>query len=152
MKLNRFLALAVMALLVVGAMGFTGYKASAQAPTPPPPAQVNDQSQADSAEVQAGPDTDTVDLQSGDQTGLDTAAAAEAKSVDGADAAPAGTPAITADQAKTAALAAHPGTVLSTSMDDENGKLIYSVEFDGGASVKVDALTGAVLGTETGQD
>jgi uncharacterized membrane protein YkoI len=64
-----------------------------------------------------------------------------------------GTPAITADQAQATALAANPGTTtVKTELDDENGKLIYSVELNNGLEVKVDAMTGAILSSESGQD
>ena len=36
-------------------------------------------------------------------------------------------------------------------MDDENGKLVYSVEI-GNSDVKVDAMIGSVLGTESGEN
>jgi uncharacterized membrane protein YkoI len=36
-------------------------------------------------------------------------------------------------------------------LDDENGQLVYSVEI-GSSDVKVDAMTGTVLGVETGED
>jgi uncharacterized membrane protein YkoI len=47
---------------------------------------------------------------------------------------------------------AQSGSVVQTELDDENGQLVYSVEFDSGADVKVDAMTGLVLTVETGQD
>ena len=161
MKINRFFALAVIALLVVGAMGAISLKVFANsnpAPATQTSVQAQDcpQDQADGTEVQdGGPDTDNIEEQCGDQNAPDTAEAQggeEAKSADGQEAAPSGTPAITAEQAQAAALAAHPGTVVKTELDDENGQLIYSVELDGGVDVKVDAMTGAVLGTESGQD
>jgi len=185
MKINRFFALAVIALLVVGAMGAISLKVFANS-NPAPAAQTSvqvpdcSQDQADGLEAQnAGPDTDnieeqcgdqnapddqeaandvdtdTTEVQEGDQNAPDTAEAQggeEAESADGQEAAPNGTPAITADQAQAAALAAHPGTVIQTELDDENGQLVYSVEFNDGVDVKVDAMTGAVLGTESGQD
>lgn len=59
---------------------------------------------------------------------------------------------ITVEQAQQAALAAHPGgTILRTDLDDENGKLVYSVEFTDGTEVKLDATTGAVLPGENGE-
>ena len=154
MKLNRFIALAAIALLVVGSMGAIATRSFAKGVNAPV-AQSQDcsQDQADGAEVQNVPDTDNVELQCGDQNAPDEQETAnEAESADGAETAPTGTPAITAEQAQTAALAAHPGTVIKTELDDENGQLVYSVEFNGGVDVKVDAMTGSVLGTETGQD
>jgi uncharacterized membrane protein YkoI len=56
---------------------------------------------------------------------------------------------ITADQAKEAALAAEPGsTITKVELDNENGNLVWSVEFSSGVEVKVDAGNGQVLHTE----
>ena len=154
MKLNRFIALTAIALLVVGAMGALATHSFAKGVNAPV-AQSQDcsQEQDDGAEVQNAPDTDNVELQCGDQNAPDEQeAAGEVEGAEGVETAPTGTPAITAEQAQTAALAAHPGTVIKTELDDENGQLVYSVEFNGGVDVKVDAMTGSVLGTESGQD
>lgn len=154
MKLNRFIALAAIALLVVGAMGAIATRSFAKGVNASV-AQSQDcsQDQADGAEVQSAPDTDNVELQCGDQNAPDEQETAnEIESAEGAETAPTGTPAITAEQAQTAALAVHPGTVIKTELDDENGQLVYSVEFSGGVDVKIDAMTGSVLGTESGQD
>ncbi len=75
MKLNRFIAMAAIALLVVGAMGTIAARSFARTVNAPA-VQSQDcaANQADDAtEVQsAGADTDTVDLQCGDQSGTDT--------------------------------------------------------------------------------
>jgi uncharacterized membrane protein YkoI len=56
---------------------------------------------------------------------------------------------ITAEQASAAALQANPGkTVKATELDNENGYLVWSVEFADGANAKVDAGDGKVLLTE----
>ena len=56
---------------------------------------------------------------------------------------------ITAEQAKEAALAASPGaTITQVELDNENGKLVWGVEFTNGAETKVDAENGQVVGTE----
>jgi len=56
---------------------------------------------------------------------------------------------ITAEEAKDAALAANPGTaVIQAELDDEGGAPVYEVELDSGLDVKVDANSGAILGTE----
>ena len=80
-------------------------------------------------------DADTVDQQVSEQVGGTTA-----------DPAPAGTPAITADAAKAAAEASlnASGKATTVTLDDENGKLVYSVQI-GQTDVKVDANTGTVL-------
>ena len=60
---------------------------------------------------------------------------------------------ITPEQAKAAALQAHPGTTtLKVELDNENGALVYSVELDNGMDVKVDAGNGAVLYVDSGGD
>lgn len=149
MKINRFIALAAIALLVVGAMGAVSLKVFAQSGNPPAQSQACDQQEDDSAEVQNAPDTDNVDLQCGDQN----EGSEEAESADGQDAAPTGTPAITAEAAqKTAESYLNAGTAVKVELDDENGALVYSVEFSNGTDVKVDAMTGSVLGTEPTED
>ena len=177
MTINRFIALAAIALLVVAGLGTIATRSFARSShSPAAQAQDCNQQDDDSAEVQNGPDTDNVEEQCGDQNeadaddgeeavGPDTDnveeqvgdqnevdTGEEAESADGKEVAPTGTLAITADEAQTAALTAYSGTILQTELDDENGQLVYSVEFDGGVDVKVDAMTGEVLGTETGQD
>ena len=154
MKLNRFIALAAIALLVVGAMGAISMKAFAQSATPPAQSETCAQQDDDAAEVQGAPDTDNVDLQCGDQNAPDSGQEAEeAESADGQEAAPTGTPSITAEAAqKTAESYLNAGTAVKTELDDENGALVYSVEFSNGTDVKVDAMTGSVLGTEPTED
>jgi uncharacterized membrane protein YkoI len=139
MKLNRFIALAAIALLIVGAMGAVSMKVFAQ---PASQTENCDQQDDDTAEVQDAPDTDNVDLKCGDQN-----------EADDAETAPIGTPAITAEAAqKTAEAYLNAGTATKVELDDENGKLIYSVEFANNTDVKVDAMTGDVLGTEPTED
>lgn len=154
MKINRFVALAAIALLVAGAMGAVSMKAFAQSATPPAQSQACDQQDNDAAEVQNAPDTDNVDLQCGDQSAPDNGQEAEgAESADGQDAAPTGTPAITAQAAQKSAEAyLNAGTAVKVELDDENGALVYSVEFSNGTDVKVDAMTGNVIGTDATQD
>jgi uncharacterized membrane protein YkoI len=176
MKLKRFVIFAVIGLLVVGALGFTGLKVFAQAPQPA--AQSQDCTNQDNDTIQdAGSDADNVDLQCGDQNTADTEDGAEVIGPDTdnveeqvgdqntpdtgeeteiageQDAAPTGTPAITAEAAQqTAEAYLNAGTATQVELDDEDGALVYSVEFANGTDVKVDAMTGAVLGVETGQD
>jgi uncharacterized membrane protein YkoI len=152
MKINRFIAMAALALLVVGAMGAVSLKVFAQSSNPPAQTETCAQQDDDAAEVQNVPDTDNEDLQCGDQneSGEETEGT---ESVEGQDTAPTGTPAITSEAAqKTAKAYLNAGTAVKTELDDENGALIYSVEFSNGTDVKVDAMTGNVLGTETTED
>ncbi|HEY6072958.1 MAG TPA: PepSY domain-containing protein [Anaerolineales bacterium] len=154
MKINRLAALAIIALLVAGAMGAISYRVFAQGGVLHSvraafQAQDCGQDQAGGTEGQETADKDNVDVQCGDQNAPDEQGTG---GTEDPEAAPSGTPAMTADQAQAAALAAHPGTVRKVELDDENGQLVYGVEFEGGVDVKVDAMTGAVLSTETGQD
>ena len=145
MKINRFVALAAIALLVVAGMGLVATGSFAKnAHAPAAQSQDCDQQDDDSAEVQDAADTDDVELQCGDQN--------ESDDEDGEESAPTGTPAIIAEDAQTAAMGAYTDTIVQIELDDEDGQLVYSVEFDGDVDVKVDAMTGEVLGTETEQD
>lgn len=159
MKINRFTALAAIALLAVGAMAAISSKVWAQGSHNPvvsisAQSDLCAQDQADGTEIPSATDTDNIDLQCGDQNTPDSGQeAVEAKSADGQDAAPTGTPAITAEAAQKAAESyLNAGTAVKVQLDDENGKLVYSVEFSNSTDVKVDAMTGSVLGADTGQD
>ena len=78
MKINRFFALAAIALLVVGTMGAVASRSFAlggahkQVASVSAQADACAQDQADSAEVASATDTDNVDLQCGDQNAADT--------------------------------------------------------------------------------
>jgi len=166
MKINRFVGLAAIALLVVAAMGFVSMRASAQShdPVAPAGAYVEDDDTAEAAET--GPDVDDVEEQSGQQDEADAEAEdldngqVENEADDASEAgvegefedAPSGTPSITAEAAQQAAEAyLNAGTATQVELDDENGTLVYSVEI-GSSDVQVDAMTGAVLGVESGED
>ncbi len=178
MKLNRFAALVVIALLVVGATGFLSNRSLAKSN-----AQAAQQAQTIEVEDPSiGPDTDTIEKQVGEQVEDGQPDAAEATRAEGLDddgpdermpsytgsiavdesateglseadesAALAGQATIGADQARAAVLAANPGaTVVKVELDNENGYLVYSVELKDGSDVKIDAGTGAILHTESG--
>jgi uncharacterized membrane protein YkoI len=171
MKINRFFALAVIALLVVGAMGAVSLRGYAQTSSPA-------SSQAQSSEdVSTGPDTDNVQEQVGEQvedgqpdgpeadTGLDEQTpsysssiladqtATEGVSEEAEAAALQDQATVSAADAEAAALAANPGTtVIKTELDNENGALVYSVELSNGSDVKVDAGNGTVLYMDSGLD
>jgi len=148
MKMKRTLAVAAVALLVAGSLGLTAIHSFAQ--TTQPPAQAQTAPALDNEQA-VGADTDQVDEQVGDQNAADDAAEGP-EAADGQDAAPVGTPSITADQAKAAAEAhLNAGAATQVQLDDENGTLVYSVEI-GTSDVKVDAMTGAVLSVDSGQD
>ena len=170
MKINRFVALAAIALLVVGAMGAISLKTFAQTANPPA-------TQApDVEDPTIGPDTDNVEEQVGEQVedgqldsaedaGLDEQipiytgsinvdqSATEAMDEAAEAAALQGQATISAADAEAAALAANPGTtVVKTELDNENGALVYSVELSNGADVKVDAGNGSILFTDSDAD
>lgn len=182
MKINRFLALALIALLAVGGMGAFTYRSFAQGAS-----QTAQQTQTcaeddDANEAPDAADTDNLDEQCGDQvedgqpdkvegneaayeadSGVQEPPYAGSISVDQtqtenlseADEAAdlQGQATITADEASTAALAANPGAaVTQIELDNENGTLVYSVQLDNGSDVKVDAGNGIVLYTDSGQD
>lgn len=167
MPINTILATAAAAILLFGPAGGQMIRQAAQAPaaTSQPaisqqaPAQPSvdcanqpaDGAEADSTAV----DADTEELQCGDQNAPDATEAdteSEAAESDQNDAAPSATPAITADQAKaTAEAQLNAGAASKVELDDENGQLVYSVEI-GGVDVKVDAMTGAVVTVDNGQD
>ena len=151
MKLNRFFAMAAMALLVVGAMGVISARSLAQTAQPPAQTQVTEAPEANSE----GSDTNNLDEQVGDQNAPDSQEAGHgAEAADGSEqeAAPAGTPAITAEAAqKTAEAYLNAGVATEVELENENGNLVYSVEI-GGTDVIIDAMTGEILSTKTGED
>ena len=96
MKINRFVGLAAIALLVVGVMGVISYKVFAQ--TRAFQSQDCGQNEVTDTKPQSATETDTMEAQCGDQTSPDgQVTAGEAESADGIDAATAGTPAITVE-------------------------------------------------------
>jgi uncharacterized membrane protein YkoI len=161
MKLNRFIALATIALLVVGGMGAIATRSLAASKIAvSAQSQSCDQQDADTAEAAGVADTDNVDLQCGEQVedgqpdGAEGSEAAEpAGNEANESAALQGKAAISAAEAESAVLAANPGaSVIKTELDDENGTVVYSVELSNGADVKVDAANGTILTTESGAD
>jgi uncharacterized membrane protein YkoI len=156
MKINRFVVLAAIALLVVGAMGVIATRSLALGHSPVAQAQSCDQQDNGTKVPDPSSEADNLNQQCGDQntpdTGQEVSGIEQGTSGEGQESAPTGTPAITAEQAQAAALAVHAGSVIKTELDDENGKLIYSVGFEGHLDVKVDAMTGVVLKTEAGQN
>jgi len=83
MKINRFVALAAIALLVVGAMGAISLKAFAKGShTPITQADACAQDEADGTEVASAEDTDSVELQCGDQNETDGQESVDAADTD----------------------------------------------------------------------
>lgn len=187
MKLNRFTALAVIALLAIGSMGLiSSHSAARTQSTANQQAQTTSVAPAQASgleDASTGTDTDTVEEQVGEQVKDGLPDSAEASDPPGTDSGPdehspsysssisvdqaatdgmseadeaaalAGQAKISIDEAKTAALAANPGTtVIKAELDNENGALVYSVELSNGSDVKVDAGNGAILHTDAGGD
>lgn len=151
MKINKFFAMAVIALMAIGAMGFITTRTHAQTGTlPAPQVQVTE---APDNEQNVGSDTDNVEEQVGDQVAQDTTVDSasepvEANNSESQDAVPTGTPGISADAALQAAQAYLNTTATGTAiLDEENGTLVYSVDLNG-SDVKVDAMSGIVLGMD----
>ncbi|HRI57733.1 MAG TPA: PepSY domain-containing protein [Anaerolineae bacterium] len=95
--------------------------------------------------VEIGASEVRVDAMSGEVLGVDSD---QKECDDEKDAASLGTPAITFDQAQAAAEAhLNAGSASEIELENENGQLVYSVEI-GASEVKLDAMTGAVLGVE----
>jgi len=169
MKINRFVTLAALALLVVGAMGFFSYRALAQTSQPPLATDCSAQDDDDAEDADTGSDTDDIEEQCGNQSEdedeagdvdngevenevEDSADGNEASKNQGVDqddeVAPAGLN-ITADEAQAIVEIANPGTTtLNVEFDREGGTSIWEVELENGLEVKVDASSGFIMLTE----
>jgi uncharacterized membrane protein YkoI len=155
MKTNHVVGLAAGVLLVlggIGAMGANGSRVFAQAPVPGA-TQAAATTGTEKEALTTTPDTDQVDTQVDEQKGStsgpelanETNETGEVAGKDAQDAAPTGTPAITADAALKAAQAYLGATATGkATLDDENGTLVYSVGING-QDVKVNVMTGLVL-------
>jgi uncharacterized membrane protein YkoI len=153
MKINRFLALALIALLVVGAMGLISYQALAQRNAAQTAQDCNSEVEdGDAGEAAETEDADEAEEECGDQSedeDNEVNEAAEANGQDSSDeTAPAST-GITAAEAQAIVEAANPGaSTLAVEFDREGGKDLWEVELDNGQDVKVDASTGEILYSE----
>ena len=150
MKINRWIALAAIALLVVGAMGFVSYRVIASTNTFQ--SSQNCGPEIEDGEAGEAAEAENSDVGECDQQGEDAVDANEATESNGQDqsdeTAPAST-GITADEAKNIVEAANPGAAtLAVEFDREGGQDIWEVELDNNLDVKVDANSGAVLSTE----
>jgi uncharacterized membrane protein YkoI len=176
MKTSHLLGLALVVMLLFGAIAVGTSRASAHSgTTPQAQAQGCDIEDGDSVEAPDAEAADTDDIQCGRQDGSEN----EAVNADGIDeqspsymgslavdetqyegmseveesAALAGQASISEEQAKTAALWANPGTsVVKVELDNENGVVVYSVELSDGSDVKVDAGTATILHIESAGD
>jgi hypothetical protein len=96
-------------------------------------------------------DHDGDKVEQGETGGTDTDNDAEQADHETADAqALAAQARITQQQAEQTVLAAHPGTtVVKTELDEKDGTVIYKVKLSNDTKVKVNAITGAILSTDT---
>jgi len=148
MKINRWIALAAIAVLVVAAMGFVSFRAFAW--FNPSPAAQDCAGDTESGEANEAAEVEDGDVEECEQQGEaeegDANEASESQDNGGAFQSQA---AITQAEAEAIALAEYPGAnVVATELENEGGILLYSVELDNGAEVEVDANTGAVLPSE----
>jgi uncharacterized membrane protein YkoI len=129
MKLNRWIALAAIALVVVAAMGALSSLVFGQALGDVPDAQSTCEPEG------SGKTESDCDGDAGEP-----------------DDSPSGTPAITAEAAReTAEAHLDAGSASEVELEQEHGRLVYSVEI-GHTEVTVDAMTGDVLGVEDEDD
>lgn len=121
MKINRWIALAMIAVLVVGVMGIVSYRVFAQNSSQPA-AQSGTEEPNDGTDV---PGQDSSDEVPPAQTG------------------------ITADEAQAIVEKAYPeATTIAVEFDREGGKDMWEVELDNDLDVKVDAASGEILYSE----
>jgi len=145
MKINRFLALGLIALLVIGAIGVFSQRSLAQSETPTAvedcSAETEDDGAAEAAET--GPDLDDVQEgcnQEDENETEDSDRAEEAEDV------PSAATALTADDAQAIAEAANPGAAaLEVEFELEDGVESWEVELDNGQEILVDANSGEIL-------
>ncbi len=149
MKIKRYATLGVIALLVIAALGAISIKAFAGSSSAPgaqtQPCEPEDEHGAGAQEA-ADPGDGEEQCSDPEEQEADGREAGDAAAV------PAGVTVIPSDLAETIAIAAHPGTVSLVELEEEAGLLIYSVEFEDGAEVELDAVTGKLLGNDPEQD
>lgn len=142
MKIKKWIALALIALLVVGAMGFISYRVLASSNL------FQSQNCPNTEENEANETTEAQHVDS-NECGNDANEAQESNGADQSDETAPSTTAISAAEAQTIAEAAYPGAAtLAVEFDREWGKDIWEVELDNALDVQVDASTGEILGTE----
>lgn len=167
MKLSRFATLAVIALLAIGTIGGLGvvgtrvfakaaYVPVRQAQVQPtaqsnPASEQSEQNEGENPSAEHDGDQDEQDPKYSSSITVDDAAMEGMSEADEA-AALASLAKISVEEAKSAALAAYPGTtVVKAELENENGALVYSVELSNGSDVKVDAGNAAILHTDLGE-
>jgi len=142
MKIKRWIALALIALLVVGAMGFVSYRVLASSNL------FQSQNCPDTEENEANGTAEAEDANTNDCQN-DANETQESNGADQSDETAPSTTGISAAEARTIAEAAYPGAAtLAVEFDREWGKDIWEVELDNALDVQVDASTGEILRTE----
>jgi len=151
MKVNRWIALAAIAVVVVAAMSVVSVRAFAW--INPSPAAQDCAADTGSGEANEAAETEDGNMEECDQPGEAAAAEAnEAAEGNGQDQSDETAPAnigITSDEARVIVEAAHPGAAtLAIEFDREGGRDIWEVELDNGLDVQVDANTGVIFHSE----
>jgi uncharacterized membrane protein YkoI len=142
MRIKRWVALVLIALLVVGAMSFVSYRVLASSNL------FQSQDCPDVEENEANETGETKDANS-NECENDTNEAEESNGTDQSDEITPASTGISSNEAQTIAEATYPGAAtLFVEFDREWGKDIWEVELDNGLDVQVDASTGEILGTE----
>ena len=152
MKINRWIALALITALAVGAMGFVSFRVFASTNL----FQTQDCA-PDTEENEAGESSETDDADAGEceneaeeESGNGTAnEAEESNRQDQSDEIAPATTGISADEAQAIAETAHPGaSTLNIEFDRAWGMEIWEVELDNGLDVQVDATSGEIINIE----
>ena len=151
MKLNRLLAFVASGFLAAGTIGIATQRAYAQSPSVTGQ-QGSTNRPGNSTGMLNAQDGDNEEPQGDARKGPESGSEESGVTSDLNDNAPAGNPAISEDSAKAAALAyVKAAKVNGLFLDDENGRLVYSVEV-GAADVRVDAMSGAVINPQAGEE
>ena len=151
MKINRWIALALIAVLVVGAMGFVSYRVLASTnlfQTQDCPTDVEEYEKGEIAEAEEA-DADECGNETEDESGNgDANEEQESGEQDLSDEIIPTTSGISSEEAQAIAESAYPGaSTLNVEFDREWGREIWEVELDNGLDVQVDANTGEILST-----
>ena len=154
MKLNRLIAFIASAFLVAGTMGIATQRAlrAVSLRDGTTGRRFRQSTRQLNRAAECPEDGDNEESQGDERKGPESGSEEGGVTSDLNNNAPAGNPAITEDSAKAAALAYMKAAKVSrVFLDDENGHLVYSVEV-GGADVKVDAMSGAVINPQAGEE
>lgn len=143
MKINRFIALIFIALLVISAMGVFSYQVLAQRNTTQTTPDCSSETEDNDLEGNAEETSDNEDCD-------DESEASESQDND-----PGllGQATIPAEEAVATVLAQYPDAkVLETELEKEGGTLVWSIELNNGIEAEVDAGNGTILSVEEEND